>query len=120
MRGASWRCWRHLQHLGELYLAPGLRLQIEVLEVDLAGRLEMVGRSLRLVRVLRARFDAPRLVLRYTLRAGEQVLQRGEDSLTDPMYLDHAHGRINEEPLFYEKQLLDDWFKARFGPPPSR
>ena len=108
---------KHLKQLGRRYLQPGQHLLIEVLEIDLAGRLEMVGRQLNMLRVLRGKVDSPRLLLRYSLQAGDKVLQRGEDTLTDMMYLDHIHGGFVSQSLYYEKQLLDAWFNARFAAP---
>lgn len=111
---------QYLIALGARYLPPGQRLAVEVLDVDLAGRVEMVGRRLDLVRVLRGKADAPLLRLRYVLYAGEQPLAQGEEALTDMMYLDRPGSVGADEPLFYEKRLLLDWFRARFGAPPAK
>lgn len=108
---------KHLKQLGKRYLQPGQHLLIEVLEIDLAGRMEMIGRQLNPLRVLRGKVDAPRLVLRYALQEGDKVLQRGEDTLTDMMYLDHVKGGFVSQSLYYEKQLLDAWFAAKFAAP---
>jgi len=60
---------RHLQALGARYLAQQDNLRIEVLDVDLAGELQMT-RSGRDIRIARGQADFPRIKLRYTLEAG--------------------------------------------------
>ena len=109
----------YLGKLGARYLQPDFRLSVDVLEVDLAGSMKMVGSHGEWIRVLNGKVDAPLLRLRYTLRVGEQVMSRGEDILTDPMYLDHSDGRDADAPLHHEKVLLERWFRARFGAAPS-
>lgn len=105
----------HLVKLGERYLRPGLRLSVDVLEVDLAGNLQILDGPEGWVRVLIGKADAPVLRLRHVLRLGEEVRSRGEDTLTDPMYLDHSDGHNSYAPLYHEKVLLESWFRKRFG-----
>ena len=104
----------HLEQRGRDWLADGLRLDVDVLDVDLAGR-ERPGRA-RDLRVLDGRVDAPRLQLRYTLRAGERVLASGEQRLTDLGYLDRLSPTQRGEPLAHERRLLDDWLAATVLP----
>jgi hypothetical protein len=105
----------HLVKLGERYLQTGLRLSIDVLEVDLAGNLQIFDGPDGWERVLTGKADAPVLRLRHTLRLGEQIQRQGEDTLTDPMYLDHSDGHNSDAPLYHEKVLLERWFRTRFG-----
>lgn len=107
----------HLVKLGERYLRPGFRLTIDVLEVDLAGNLQLLDGADGWERVLNGKVDAPLLRLRHTLRLGEQVRSQGEDALTDLMYLDHSDGHNSNAPLYHEKVLLECWFRMRFGTP---
>ena len=96
-------------------LPPDVNLNVEVLDVDLAGREHPNFRGARDLRVLRGQADWPVIHLRYTLEKGGQVIASGEDRVKDMMYLDRrAGGRYFEgESLRYEKQMLDDWFKQR-------
>ena len=105
---------RHLQELGERYLSPQQTLRIEVLDVDLAGRLEMTRRGYE-VRVLRDTGDGPVIQLRYTLESGGKVLDSREETLSDRSYM-RLPRSINTDgaALYYEKRLLDEWFKSRF------
>ncbi|MBL0122986.1 MAG: DUF3016 domain-containing protein [Betaproteobacteria bacterium] len=107
----------HLVKLGTRYLRPDFRQSIDVVEVDLAGNMKMVGRRTDWVRVLNGKVDAPLLRLRCTPRLGKQVMSRGEDTLTDPMYLDHSVVYSASTPLYQEKALLKHWFKMRVGTP---
>ncbi len=104
----------HLERRGRDLLADGQSLQVDVLDVDLAGREHPGAR--RDLRVLDGRVDAPRLHLRYTLRAGERVLASGAQQLTDAAYLDRLPPRRALEPLAHERRLLDGWLAARLAP----
>lgn len=106
---------RYLQTLAARQLADGQTLDIQVLDVDLAGRMKPIGPRGD-VRVLNGRVDWPRIKLHYSLEAGGQVLRSGDDSLADLNYLQHVPGRYDGDALHYEKVMLDAWFKARFAP----
>lgn len=104
---------RHLQSLGQR-LAANQVLKIELLDVDLAGSLKPSSTGAD-VRVLKADADYPRIHLSYTLVAGGVTLASGTEWVTD---LDYMHGLVSQRgdppPLYYEKRMLDAWFKARF------
>jgi hypothetical protein len=97
-------------------LPPGQDLRIDVLDVDLAGRLYPNARMGRDLRILQGRADWPRMELRYTLEQNGQVLKSGEAKLSDMNYLDHTTRYFDSEPLRYEKQMIDDWFEKTIGP----
>jgi hypothetical protein len=103
----------HVQQLAQR-LPDGQLLRLQVLDVDLAGTLEW--KRAQEVRVVRGAVDAPRLKFRWTLAQGESALRNGEEDLTD---LGYTFGRplaqASDGSLPYEKRLLNDWFKARFG-----
>jgi hypothetical protein len=101
-----------LKQLGEKKLPASQTLQIEVLDVDLAG--DAFPRvALRDTRVLRGRADWPRVHLRYTLREGDKVLKSGEDRIADMNYLMGSLRASQDSPLPYEKRMLDNWFAER-------
>lgn len=104
----------HLVRLGQRFLGDGQSLTIEVLDVDLAGRMKPVGGRGEL-RVVNGRIDWPRMSLRYRLEAGGRVLQSGAESVADVNYLVGASTRHDADPLRYEKAMLDGWFKAHFA-----
>lgn len=105
---------RHLQALGQKWLPAGHQLQVELLDIDLAGTVRYGGREP--VRVVRGGADFPRLHLRYTLQAPGQPAVRGEEHLADLDYTRRiGQHRAAREDLFYEKRMLGDWFRQRFA-----
>ncbi|QCI67726.1 DUF3016 domain-containing protein [Phreatobacter stygius] len=105
---------RFLQRVGELYLRPGQTLRIEVLDVDLAGRYEPFNTRFNDVRVMRD-VTPPRVKLRYRLEAAGRTLASAEETVSDLNYLMNIQARNSGEWLPYEKAMLRDWFRRRFG-----
>jgi len=103
----------HLQALGQRYLPADRSLNIEVLDVDLAGETRP-GARLRDVRVARGGADWPRITLRYSLQANGQTLRSGEETVSDMNYLRHLPNNHDQGSLGPEKRMLDEWFKQRF------
>lgn len=102
----------HVQDLAKR-LPDGQVLRVQVLDVDLAGTLQM--RRAQELRVLRGTVDAPRLQLRWTLDEGERTVRSGDENLTELGYpLGRAYPYASEGGLPYEKRLLSEWFQARF------
>ncbi len=104
-----------LQYLGKRHLSDGQVLDIEVLNIDLAGyvRLTRPGE----LRYVRGGADWPSFQLRYKLSADGQTLRQGEERLADLSYTNKISSYTSREPLYYEKQMLDDWFRERFAAP---
>lgn len=105
---------QYLTTLGSRYLKPGEVLAIEVLDLDLAGRYETWRPAAREVRVMRDD-TVPRIVLRYALLRDGQAPRRGQETVSDLAYLTRAGGRTAGDPLYFEKAMLDDWFRDRFA-----
>jgi len=107
---------QHFKDLGERYLADGQVLNISVLDVDLAGYMKPLMHSAREVRVTRGAADWPKFKVRYALEANGAQLKSAEEVVADMNY--GRHGQIdiysNRDPLRFEKQMLDNWFWARF------
>ena len=107
----------YLQMLGQKYLPPEQNLSIELLDLDLVGKLRPSRRTTSgWIRVARGPLDWPHAKLRYTLTANGQVLKSGEESVSDMAFASHI-GVYGPDPLRYEKHMLNDWFRARFVPP---
>lgn len=101
----------HLKGLAQRLPASQV-LRVEVLDVDLAGRLEWHrGQE---IRVLAGRADWPRITLRWQLEDGGRAVASGEDRIADMSYLETGPDRAGEA-LGYEKRMLDRWFAERFG-----
>lgn len=105
---------KHLQKLGERYLDPGQTLDVEILDVDLAGRLEPWRTYAHGVRFMDS-VTWPAIRLRYTLRQDGRPEMSAEERLADQIYLGRPRTYFSSDRLGYEKQMLDDWFRARFG-----
>jgi hypothetical protein len=104
-----------LQDLGQRYLPDGQVLDIEVLNVDLAG----YARPTRSgdLRIVRGGADWPSFQLRYKLSSGGQALKQGEERVADLSYTNKIGSYSARDPLKYEKQMLDGWFRERFAAP---
>ncbi|HEV3017686.1 MAG TPA: DUF3016 domain-containing protein [Burkholderiaceae bacterium] len=117
---------RHIEQLAARNLPADQTLQVDVLDVRLAGEDERWPDALRTppltTRIVRpfggdirsARNGTwPRIKLRYQLKQADQVLASGEESVADMKYLDRINSYSTDDSLRYEKQLLDDWFRHR-------
>lgn len=110
---------RTLQELGQKWLQPGQSLRIEVEQVDLAGRVEPALRFPQPLRVLRGGADWPRIDFRYTLStAATGAQESGTAALSDKAYLLHPIANTGD-PLPYERRMLAQWFRHRFGERPA-
>jgi len=69
------------------------------------------------MRIVRGNADWPSFQVRYKLAGGGQELKQGEERIADLNYTGHISSYGTREPLRYEKQMLDGWFKARFSAP---
>lgn len=111
---------RILKDLGEHFvkleklLPPGEDLQVEVVDLDMAGRLIPNFRASQDLRVLRGGADWPHMKLRYTLSANGRVISSGEEQLSDMAYLDRINRYSDGDTLRYEKRMIDDWFNKKF------
>ena len=104
---------RHLESLGERYLASGQELKVEILDIDLAGRHEPWRARAYGVRIMRD-ITWPRIRLRYFLENEGTAATTAEESVIDMNYLGRPSVYYASDLLRYEKQMLDDWFRARF------
>ena len=106
------------EHMGEwgAALPASQRLEIEVLDVDLAGVERPVGRE-PFVRVLNGKVDGPRMSLRWTLREGASVVARGEEQLSDLGYAYRLALGDRNQPLYYDLRMLDAWLRERIIQP---
>lgn len=104
---------RYIHALDSKYLKPEDNLWVEVVDVDLAG--ELVARGSRDRRVLRGGADFPAIVVRYRLERGGKA-SSGEDTLKEMAYQQSAlQVNAGNESLYYEKRLLERWFRERFA-----
>ena len=101
------------QHFGKLAAAlpAGQELKVDVLDIDLAGRIEQRAHTAHDLRILRGTTDWPAITLRYSVESQGKVVKSGEQRITDMTYLQGFNHYNSGEPLRYEKRMLDQWFK---------
>jgi hypothetical protein len=106
-----------LQKMGAMYLPPGQMLALRVLDMDQAGEERLVRRSGRIDRrILHGGADWPRIHVTYVLSTNAAELARGEETISDMNYLtDPLPPTLRDEPLAYEKRMLQKWFRSRFA-----
>lgn len=101
-------------------LPAGQNLKIEVLDIDLAGRMWPRRNGGEDIRVLNGGADWPRVHLRYTLEQDGQVLRSGDEQLSNMNYMQGISRYSDSDTLRYEKQMLDDWFNKAIVPKVAR
>ncbi|MYM90346.1 DUF3016 domain-containing protein [Rugamonas sp. FT82W] len=97
-------------------LPPGQNLKIEVLDIDMAGRMWPRRNGGEDIRVLNGGADWPRIHLRYTLEQDGKVLRSGDEQLSNMNYMQGISRYGDSDRLRYEKQMLDDWFNKAIVP----
>jgi hypothetical protein len=103
-----------LRKLGDRYLGAADSLEVEVLDVDLAGRFEPWHPQLYGVRIMDS-ITWPAITVRYTLTRDGRTGTAVEERIVDPLYLTRQKTWFPGERMGYEKRMLDEWFRARFA-----
>jgi hypothetical protein len=103
---------RHFDKLAAA-LPANQQLNVEVTDVDLAGETWPARMRGEDIRIMKGGADWPRITLRYSITQNGQVIKRGEDSLSDMAYQQHTTRYGGDDPLRYEKSMLDQWFHER-------
>lgn len=108
-----------LEALGRKYLPSGETLDVQITDVDLAGRFDPVprrgGESVRVLREV----DWPRITLNYRLLRDGQLVKQDQVRVADMNYLNRPTLRYSGDNLRYEKRMLDEWFANTFGRRPD-
>jgi hypothetical protein len=113
---------KYLQSLCDKKLPQGANLQLQVLDVDLAGdrRLRAAGQW---VRVMNGKADWPIVRVKYSVERAGQPPHEATELISDPLYLERGRS-ISDDPLRYEKRMLSVWFQQRIvegkAPPAPR
>ncbi len=110
---------RIIKRLAGERLPVGYELDIAVLDLDLAGKVDPLRSRTGELRVMR-QDTWPSMKLAYTLRKDGRVVTRGEDTLRAMNYLTDPVARRSTEPLRFEKAMLDRWFRRTFSPSGTR
>jgi hypothetical protein len=111
---------KHLRYRAERALPPGETLQVTFTNVQRAGTYEpWRGPRWDDVRIIKDIYP-PRIDLKFTLTdASGGVVKEGTRELRDPAFLQRSIPDAND-PLRFEKRMLDDWLRKEFAPGDAR
>ncbi|HUJ45048.1 MAG TPA: DUF3016 domain-containing protein [Opitutaceae bacterium] len=105
---------RFMRAMGEACVPPGLRLEVRVTDIHLAGNIEP-GRGARFgdVRIVRSIYP-PCIKLEFQVTDGKgALLKEGKREITDPAF-QMRDPWPEDDYLRYEKDMLRDWFRTEF------
>lgn len=107
----------YLRKRADIVLPEGQRLEVTIDDIKLAGAYEpWRGPDLQDVRIMKDVYP-PRVDLHYRLLAADGTsIREGDNKLRDMGYLQRTLPFSND-PLRYDKRLIDDWLRKEFGPP---
>ena len=111
---------RYLKIRADAVLPAGQSLNVTITDIQRAGRFEpWRGPRWDDIRIIKDIYP-PRIDLRYTLTASDGTrLREGERTLRDLAFL--SRGTLSrDDPLRYEKRLLEEWLRREFAPPRAR
>jgi hypothetical protein len=98
------------------YLPPGTDVDIEVLDLDRAGRTRMNLPTE--MRVMNGKADPPCMDLRYSVKRDGHAGEPRKERLCDTDYLRPLGPRDSQhDALVYEKRMFEEWFRQRFAAP---
>lgn len=105
----------HLQKNATRHLADGQKLSVTITDVDMAGDFEpWRGPNFYDIRIVKDVYP-PRIDLNFKLTdASGAVVKEGKRELRDLDFQMHISPIDREDPLRYEKALLDDWTRSEF------
>jgi hypothetical protein len=109
----------YVRSLGERYVPPGSSLEFRVTDIDLAGEFEpQLGPNFERVRLFKDPYW-PRIDFEFRLTDAQgSVVREGRRSLSDMNFLQRAVFRTGD-PLRYEKDMLQEWFRSEFAGDPG-
>jgi hypothetical protein len=108
---------RHLSYRADRALAPGERLDVTFTDVKRAGTYEpWRGPRWDEVRIIKDIYP-PSIDLHFSVTdANGNVLDQGDRKLRDPAFLSRSPPYA-DDPLRFEKRMLDDWLRREFAKP---
>lgn len=105
---------KHIQKVAAKRLAPGQKLAVTVNDVDLAGEILPIRQSVQEIRIVKEIY-IPRLSLTFKLTdENGVVIKEGERRLLDMNFMNNLSIIDRNQPLFYDKPLIDNWVESEF------
>jgi hypothetical protein len=110
----------HLQKSAARRLPAGQRLEVTITDIQRAGRYEpWRGLQLDHVRFMRDHYP-PRMTVEVRLLGADgQVLAEGERKLSDTAFMMNSSLRSDNDPLRYEKRMIDSWLRRELDGGPQ-
>lgn len=100
---------QHLQRKASALLPPGQKLTVTFTDIDLAGDFLPLRSSMQDIRVIKDIY-LPHMSLSFKITdADGKVIKEGSRRLTDLNFMNNLGLIGRNEPLYYDKVLLDDW-----------
>ncbi|XHS77708.1 DUF3016 domain-containing protein [Burkholderiaceae bacterium UC74_6] len=99
---------------GEAVLTQGQDMKISVTDVNRAGDVHPFGRNMEMIRVVKPLYR-PSIDLSYVITEGGKTVREGKATMTDINFMDRFNRYFRSDALYYEKPMIDDWFKQEFG-----
>ena len=104
----------HVQNVATRQLPEGQKLTVTFTDIDLAGDFRPGRPDLNGVRIMKSIY-MPRMTLNFQLTGADgKVVKEGERILSDMAYLRNISIIDRDQPLFYDKALLDSWIRNDF------
>ncbi len=103
---------QYMRKRAQQRLAPGEHLDLTIVDIDRAGQFEpWHGPNLQDARIVRDVFP-PRMTVQFRRTdANGAVLAEGERKITDPAFLLNSNAINSNDPLRYEKTMVDSWLR---------
>ena len=112
-RGTLIELTRIFEFLGQLYLPAGERLDVTVLDLNVAGIQPRGGGVIGGPRIVTSA-TPPQIKVAYVLYRGTVPIARNTEFITDSNFLYTQNPKFSSGHLYYEKRILTDWFEERF------
>ncbi len=109
------RLQEHIVKHAARYLPPGYSLAVTFTDIDMAGDYEpWLGPNLSDVRIVKSIYP-PSADLTFRLVDPEgNVVKEGRRELRDTAFMMKGMLGMREDPLRYEKSMLEDWMREEF------
>jgi hypothetical protein len=101
----------YIASLAKRDLPSDADLNLEVLDVDLAGDRRLVGRGVW-IRHMDGVSDWPNIKVKFTLHVPGRPDMQAVDKISGETYLMHGES-LSYDPMRYEKLMIDAWFQYR-------
>ena len=106
---------QYVQQQAKKYLPADQKLEITFTNIDLAGEFEPWGAAMHDIRIVKDIYP-PRIDLQFrVMEKSGNVIKEGERKLRDLSFMMNLRLN-NNDPLRYEKTLIDDWMRKDVRP----